>query len=97
MPPSPRVSPLRAALVLCLAVQAFSAVASPASIANPDIVSEDVSRFWTAYDRIRDIADPAQRARVLQNLYLAPASPGLKAFLEAKGCTAEKYAELTQR
>ncbi|MFT3761572.1 MAG: hypothetical protein QM761_02965 [Pseudoxanthomonas sp.] len=100
MPLSPRAS-LRigcAALILsCLAVQAFSAAASPASIANPDIVSDDIDRFWAAYDRIRGVEDPTQRAQLLQRLYLAPGSPGLQAFLEAKGCTAEKYADLTQR
>lgn len=89
---------VRAVLSLsCLTVAAFSAAASPASSPDPDIVSDDVDRFWNAYDRIRGVADPAQRVQLLQRLYLEPGSPGLKAFLEAKGCTAEKYAELTQR
>lgn len=97
--PAARFRPRHLAVVLaiflsCLVAQA---AASPAKTAVPGIVSDDVTRFWNAYDRVRGVADPAQRARLIRDLYFVPGSPGLKAFLEVKGCTAEKYADLLQR
>ncbi len=83
---SPRkVLPLLLALFWLPAVSAQSKAG-----ADPGAVSEDVTRFWDAYDRVRDIADPVQRTRLLQDLYIEPGSPGLKAFLEVKGCTGGK-------
>ena len=89
---------LRSALILLLAFcPGFIAAANPQGPTAPAVVNADVSRFWSTYDRVRDVTDPAERTRLLQTLYIEPGSDGLIAFLEVKGCTAEKYADLLHR
>lgn len=80
---------------------ALSAFIAPSMASARDtgtaIVTADVDRFWDAYDRIRATSDNAQQLHLLKTLYIDPASPGLKAFIEVKGCTAEKYIDLLRK
>lgn len=55
------------------------------------IVTDDIGRFWEAYDAVRRTDDPARQYGLLQTLYLDRGTPGLHAFMEAKGYTAETY------
>lgn len=95
---SPSFPSLRQTALAVLVLSGLVAGPAPAQTASsPTIVSDDIGRFWIAYNRIRYVANPAQRAHLLDSLYIVPGSPGLKAFLEVKGCTSEKYADLLQR
>ncbi len=57
------------------------------------IVTEDIGRFWEAYDAVRRTDDSAQQLGLLQTLYLDRGTPGLHAFMEAKGYTAGTYVD----
>lgn len=52
------------------------------------IITDDVSRFWAAYDR----ATPENLATVLQTDYLDPGTPGLEAFILYRIRSAEALA-----
>lgn len=55
----------------------------PDVTSNPDdapLITEDIGRFWQAFDRSR----PGFDAGVLDELYLRRASPGLRAFLRRR-------------
>ncbi|MEZ4777671.1 MAG: Ig-like domain-containing protein [Bacteroidia bacterium] len=57
------------------------------------VVSDDIERFWTAYDKIISTQDTTQQLEYLSQLYLEPGSPGLKALMERRGYTAQDYLE----
>jgi hypothetical protein len=60
---------------------------------TPRVVTEDIGRFWAAYDHLRQESDPSKKKQWLQAEYLDRGSPGLKAFVERKRCSAEKYVD----
>jgi hypothetical protein len=63
---------------------------------SPDstrIVTEDVARFWAAYDR----AGPGVDSLVLDSLYLVPGTPGLRDFVAARIGSAAKLAGTIRR
>lgn len=66
---------------------------SQASSAPIAIVTDDIGRFWEAYDAVRRTDDPAQQLDLFQKLYLDRGTPGLYAFAEAKGYTAQTYVD----
>ena len=51
----------------------------------------DVARFWTAYDAVRAADTPEAQKAAFQRLYIDQGTPGLAAFMEAKGYTADTY------
>lgn len=61
--------------------------------ATPRVVTEDIRRFWAAYDHVRQESDPSKKKQWLQAEYLDRGSPGLKAFVESKRCSADKYVD----
>jgi hypothetical protein len=66
------------------------AVAEP--VHDPDaarISTDDIDRFWKAYDDARGAPDPAA---IYDREYVDPASPGLQAFLALRVGTAENLA-----
>jgi hypothetical protein len=65
--------------------------------ARPRVVTSDIDRFWLAYDSIRGTTDSLRQLGYLQRLYLAPGSPGLHAFGEAKGYTAADWVSAIRR
>jgi hypothetical protein len=76
-----------------LAAAPLSVQAAPKPPANVQVVSDDVGRFWIAYDAVRAAQDPAERLRLIQTLYIDRGTPGLAAFMEAKGYTAQSYVD----
>jgi hypothetical protein len=68
-----------------------SAPISRESSATIAVVTEDVDRFWEAYDAVRQAGDSAQQLSLLQKLYLDRGTPGLRAFMKAKDYTAQTY------
>lgn len=61
--------------------------------ADARLVTEDIERFWEAYDA----AGADMRAEVFQQAYLAKASPGLKDFVELRIGNAQKLADTVRR
>ncbi|MBQ1541484.1 MAG: hypothetical protein IIZ63_05740 [Caulobacteraceae bacterium] len=81
------------ALALAAALAAGHALAAPAPPAALTVVADDVDRFWTAYDAARATQDPAEQRERFQRLYIDPGTPGLRAFMQAKGYTAQSYVD----
>jgi hypothetical protein len=55
------------------------------------VVGEDVAAFWAAYDAVRALADSAAQVATFRTRYLDPGSPGVRAFVAARGYTAEEW------
>lgn len=61
---------------------------------NPDslrIVWADVDHFWTAYDQLPTARTTADSLAIIEREYLAPATPGLRAYAEAANATAPDF------
>jgi hypothetical protein len=71
-------------IVLAALVASLAAAAPPA----PRLITEDLDRFWSAWDATGGKPDAA----TLERLYLAPGSPGLKDFLALRIGSAKKLA-----
>ena len=76
---------MRALSVLAFALVSSTAVAAPAA---PQMVTEDIARFYAVYDA----AGGAPDATALQAGYLDKATPGLKDFIASRIQTADKLA-----
>jgi hypothetical protein len=85
------------AIVVSLALVAGSGgglAANPsAAESGPVVRTDDIDRFWVAYDAVRAVSDPAQQQALIQRLYIDQGTPGLKAMMEVKGYTAQTYVE----
>ncbi|MEZ4687372.1 MAG: hypothetical protein R3B47_15270 [Bacteroidia bacterium] len=66
--------------ILFLAACGQPAAEKAASI----VINEDIPRFWQAYDAIRATNDSSSQYSLLDSLYIRPATPGLKAFMERR-------------
>ncbi|MBH1529986.1 hypothetical protein I5T99_13070 [Stenotrophomonas maltophilia] len=65
-----------------------SALAAP-----PQVVTDDIARFWATYDAVRAEPDAAQQVALVQQRYIDPGSPGLHALMQVRNYTAREYAE----
>jgi hypothetical protein len=86
MPPTT----LKLTLAFLSACLAGAVAAAPVYSGDPmaaRIVTEDIGRFWAAYDK-----GPAARVPALRDDYLAAGSPGLKDFQRVRIGSAEKLA-----
>ncbi|MEL6872539.1 MAG: hypothetical protein AAFO62_07055, partial [Pseudomonadota bacterium] len=59
--------------------------------ADIDVVTEDIARFWIAYDAIRAEPDRDQHLSLLNALYLDVGSPGLHAMNRARSYRSGEY------
>lgn len=57
------------------------------------IITEDIPRFWEAYDALVTAKDRADSVACFQRLYLDRASEGLKRFMKVRDLGAEQYAD----
>src|SRR5690606_28446368 len=74
-------------LLLCCLLPLSACAQAPAFPLEPDearLVTEDIDRFWQAWDEAADATDAEARARILQARYLEPSSPGLETFLRLR-------------
>lgn len=53
--------------------------------------SEDLPRFYQAFDSVLTTADTAEQTAIIQRLYVNKASQGLREFMELRGGTAPKW------
>ncbi len=51
---------------------------------SPSVVTQDIDRFWTAYDLITAEDDPRIQTRILNEYYIDRGSPGLHAMMRAR-------------
>ncbi|MEL7120766.1 MAG: hypothetical protein AAFO07_15045 [Bacteroidota bacterium] len=58
---------------------------------NANTINSDIPNFWAAYDKITSTTDSTQQMEYLQTLFLDKGTPGLKAFMEIKNYTPERY------
>ncbi|HJV43821.1 hypothetical protein [Caulobacter sp.] len=72
-----------------------AAVAAPAGQAV--IQTDDIGRFWIAYDAVRAAKDRPTRLALFQKLYLDPATPGLRTLMAARRYTLEQYVDAIER
>lgn len=75
----------------------FAAAGSPAQTSAArklqTVSDQDISRFWQAFDAINATADPAERLRLIQTLYIDTGTPGLHALMAARRYTAQQYVD----
>ncbi len=88
----------QAVLMLALLVPVAGLHAQPAEPATlparpAEVVDEDIGRFWEAFDAINATADPAERLRLIQTLYVDRGTPGLHALMAARRYTAQEYVD----
>lgn len=57
------------------------------------IITEDIPRFWEAYDALATAKDRSDSVACFQRLYLDRASEGLKRFMKVRDLGAEHYAD----
>jgi hypothetical protein len=79
-----------------LPIAALAAPSCPPPVVashSETVVDEDITRFWNAYDAIRNTAEPAERLKLIQKLYIDPGTPGLHALMEARHYTAQQYVD----
>ncbi len=73
------------------------ACAAPASsdspVADAAIQTGDIGRFWKAYDAVRSAPDRQTRLALFQQLYIDPATPGLRALMAARRYTLAQYVD----
>ena len=74
-------------LLLCCLLPLSACAQAPAFPLEPDearLVTEDIDRFWQAWDEAADATDAEARARIFQARYLEPGSPGLETFVRLR-------------
>ena len=54
-------------------------------------VTDDIENFWNAYDGITAVSDSAAQYALLDSLFIAPGTPGLRAIMQRRGYTAASY------
>lgn len=73
------------AVVLGLATTAAgTAAAQRYAVEDAPIVTSDIDRFWTAYDRLAEVATYQDSLRVLFEGYYLPGTPGLHDFIRSR-------------
>jgi hypothetical protein len=56
-----------------------------------DIYSEDIGRFWKAFDMITHTPDTSKHVDIINEVYIEPGSDGLKDLMRVRNYTAEEY------
>ncbi|MEN5269359.1 DUF2268 domain-containing putative Zn-dependent protease [Stenotrophomonas sepilia] len=78
-------------LPLCLVAALLLPCAALA--APPQVVTDDIGRFWATYDAVRAEPDVERQVALVQEHYIDPGSPGLHALMQVRNYTAREYAE----
>ncbi|MBX0290863.1 DUF2268 domain-containing protein [Hymenobacter sp. HSC-4F20] len=83
-------------LCLLLVTDAFTCLGQTRT-SKSAIYTDDIDRFWVAYDSVRATPDRIRQIAVFNRLYIRPGSEGLHAFMEAREFTAEKWVDLINK
>lgn len=84
---------LAACVVIASTTTAPAWAQPPVAPTQVQVVDADIARFWTAYDAVRAESDPARQRDLFERLYIDQGTPGLAAFMQAKGYTTDTYLE----
>ena len=68
-----------------------SSAASATAPSPVNVVADDVARFWAMYDTVRAVADSGAQVALVRERYVARGTPGLAAFVAARGYTPEAW------
>ncbi|MBJ6766179.1 hypothetical protein JGU66_35970 [Myxococcaceae bacterium JPH2] len=74
-----------------------TALPSTPAASPTSVVTEDIDRFWVAHDAAVATEDVAERAAIIQRLYIDPGTPGLHALMQARDYTAQSFADVITR
>lgn len=77
--------------------RAATSRASRTAAAAQTVVTSDVDTFWAAYDSAYTTTDSVAQVRIVQTRYIDRGSPGVRAFMQAKGYTAEDWVDAIRR
>ncbi|MFK2917384.1 hypothetical protein ISS97_08920 [Dyella koreensis] len=77
----------------CLLSLGVTTASATEATYRPTVSSVDIGHFWEAYDAAIKADDPDQQRAILQRLYIDRGTPGLQAFMQAKGYTAQSYVD----
>lgn len=58
---------------------------------SKNIITKDITNFWTAYDKINSTKDTLQQYEYLDKLFLEKGTLGLNAIIENRGYTLKEY------
>lgn len=61
------------------------------------VIASDIDRFWKAYDTIKTQSVPSVQQKLIEELYIRQASPGLKGMIQAKQYTSGDYIDMINR
>jgi len=61
------------------------------------VFTSDIDNFWRAYDSCQTTTDSLRQLHYIQTLYIDKGTEGLKAFMEARGYTAELWVSLIRK
>jgi hypothetical protein len=61
------------------------------------VVTDDIDRYWQAYDSIITTVDTVKQIDLMQRLYVDKGTPGLKAFMEARNYNAKLWVTLIRK
>ncbi|WP_143305123.1 gliding motility protein GldB-related protein [Chitinophaga vietnamensis] len=61
------------------------------------VFTEDIDRFWQAYDSVRTTKDSLRQLYFIQTLYVDKGTPGLHAFMAARDYSAPLWVSLINR
>jgi hypothetical protein len=81
-----------AVFTLCAALSALASDPSP-DPGGARFITEDIDRFWEAYDEALEAEAMPAKVRAFQELYIDRASLGLKAFVKSRVESAEALAQ----
>lgn len=76
---------------LVLTLLLVASLTAQAQSSDPVVETADIGRFWEAHDAIRATSDSVAQYRLLDELFIAPGTPGLHALMERRGYTPEHY------
>ena len=60
--------------------------------APPQVVTDDIGRFWATHDAVRAEPDVERQVALVQERYIDPGSPSLHALMQVRNYTAREYA-----
>ncbi|PJJ83616.1 Ig-like domain-containing protein [Mucilaginibacter auburnensis] len=61
------------------------------------VYTDDIDRFWQAYDSVATTTDTVKQAEFIQRIYVNQGTPGLKAFMEARNYNAKLWVALIHK
>lgn len=69
-----------------------------AAFSQSSVVStSDIDNFWTAYDTIVRVPERDKQLALIQTLYIDKGTPGLKAFMNVRPFTAERWVDIINK